>query len=222
MTEAKNITNVYQRLNEARLRFHKTPLKKTGYNKHSNYYYFELGDFIPTAMEIFHDVGLAETIDYGVPCGDISIALMTIYNVDNPEERITFQTPLVYANLPKAQEIQSLGATHTYTRRYLWVTVLEIVENDVVDSLPQQEQKKGVHPYPDQFTQKDQENLDYVIDLVFRDDWTEAAFYISQLGTDEKAALWSKLTKGNNYRGVPGSQIKSKLIKTKEEQDKNE
>ena len=32
----------------------------------------------------------------------------------------------------------NLGAVHTYLRRYLWVTAMEIVEHDVVDPLPAQ------------------------------------------------------------------------------------
>jgi hypothetical protein len=38
------------------------------------------------------------------------------------------------ANLKGCHAIQNLGAVETYTRRYLWVTALEIVEHDVLDA----------------------------------------------------------------------------------------
>jgi hypothetical protein len=34
----------------------------------------------------------------------------------------------------KGQAIQSLGSTHTYFRRYLWLMCMEITENDVIDA----------------------------------------------------------------------------------------
>jgi hypothetical protein len=40
----------------------------------------------------------------------------------------------VNAENAKGQPIQSLGATHTYLRRYLWLLALEIVEHDAVDN----------------------------------------------------------------------------------------
>jgi hypothetical protein len=38
------------------------------------------------------------------------------------------------ANLKGCHPIQNLGAVETYTRRYLWVTAMEIVEHDALDS----------------------------------------------------------------------------------------
>ena len=46
--------------------------------------------------------------------------------------------------MPSGTEIQNLGAIQTYQRRYLYLTALEIVEDDLVDSIPPEktEQKK--------------------------------------------------------------------------------
>jgi hypothetical protein len=38
------------------------------------------------------------------------------------------------ANLKGCHPIQNLGAVETYNRRYLWVTAMEIVEHDALDS----------------------------------------------------------------------------------------
>jgi len=57
--------NVYQKLNEARDEFHQAKLKKSGHNKFANYYYFELGDFVIPALEIFKQIGLTSIISFG-------------------------------------------------------------------------------------------------------------------------------------------------------------
>jgi hypothetical protein len=48
----------------------------------------------------------------------------------------------------KGQAIQSLGSTHTYFRRYLWLMCMEIIENDVIDAVDQVEPIKKVEPKP--------------------------------------------------------------------------
>ncbi|UOF77678.1 erf superfamily [Caudoviricetes sp.] len=121
--------NVYQKLNEARERFHQAPLKKSGHNKFANYYYFELGDFIIPALEIFKDVGLTSVISFGVDA-----AHMLIVNNDKPEETIIITSPMSTAALKGCHEVQNLGAVQTYLRRYLWVAALEIVEHDALDA----------------------------------------------------------------------------------------
>ena len=121
--------NVYKRLNFARQQFHCAPLKKSGHNKFANYYYFELGDFIVPAMEIFERNGLTSIISFGK-----EEASMTIVNNDQPEEKIVITSPMSSAALKGCHEVQNLGAVQTYLRRYLWVAALEIVEHDALDA----------------------------------------------------------------------------------------
>lgn len=121
--------NVYQRLNAARDAFHQTKLKKTGHNKFANYYYFELGDFLIPALQIFKEHGLTGVISFGKETAD-----MRIVNVDKPEEVIVIESPMSTAALKGCHEVQNLGAVQTYLRRYLWVAALEIVEHDALDA----------------------------------------------------------------------------------------
>ena len=121
--------NVYQKLNAARAEFHQAKLKKSGHNKFANYYYFELGDFVIPALEIFKFQGLTSIISFGK-----DIAQMQIINIDKPEEVITIISPMSTAALKGCHEVQNLGAVQTYIRRYLWVAALEIVEHDALDS----------------------------------------------------------------------------------------
>ena len=123
--------NVYQRLNLARQAFHSSRLKKTGHNKFSNYYYFELGDFLIPALQIFNTHGLTGIVSFGKETAD-----MRIINNDKPEEMIVIESPMSTAALKGCHEVQNLGAVQTYLRRYLWVAALEIVEHDAIDSSP--------------------------------------------------------------------------------------
>lgn len=121
--------NVYQKLNAARDQFHSQKLKKSGHNKFANYYYFELGDFIIPALQIFHEVGLTSIISFGT-----ENAVMQIVNTENPEEAVIITSPMSTAALKGCHEVQNLGAVQTYLRRYLWVAALEIVEHDALDA----------------------------------------------------------------------------------------
>ena len=103
-------------------------LNKSGHNKFAGYTYFELGDFLPSVNKIFADVGLCGIVSYGK-----DLATLTIVDVDD-DSSITITSPMADANLKGCHPIQNLGAVETYTRRYLWVTAMEIVEHDALDA----------------------------------------------------------------------------------------
>jgi len=121
--------NVYQKLNAARKKFHSQELKKSGHNKFAGYYYFELGDFIIPAINIFDELGLTSIITFKA-----DVATMSIINNEKPDERIIIFSPMSEANLKGCHPVQNLGAVETYIRRYLWVAALEIVEHDALDA----------------------------------------------------------------------------------------
>jgi hypothetical protein len=129
--------SIYKKLQQARLNLVQSPLKKSGKNKFAGYEYFELGDFIPTIHQIFHDVGLCGVVSFG------EFATLTVYETDG-DGHVTFTTPIVHAENTKGQAIQNLGSTHTYLRRYLWLMAMEIVEHDGVDAMPQEVKPKAV------------------------------------------------------------------------------
>ena len=121
--------NVYQKLNEARAKFHKKSLKKSGFNKFAGYSYFELSDFVVPALEIFNEVGLTSVVRFGK-----EIAEFIVINVDKPEEIIVFTSPMSEANLKGCHPVQCLGAVQTYISRYLWTQVLHLLEHDQLDA----------------------------------------------------------------------------------------
>jgi hypothetical protein len=134
--------SVYKKLQDARSKLHNTKLTKSGKNAFAKFNYFELADFMPAVTEIFNEVGL---------CGIVSFtpdtAYLTIYDVAGDERAfVTFTSPLVMASMDRIQAIQSLGATHTYFRRYLYLMALDLVENDLVDSVEPKTPTKTEEP----------------------------------------------------------------------------
>lgn len=124
--------SVYKKLAEARARLHKAPLKKSGRNNFAQYDYFELGDFLPETIQIFNEVGLVGVVEF---FSDGSASLR-IVDVDAPDQAVTFTSRVGAVSLKGCHDIQNLGAQQTYTRRYLWVMAMEIVESDAVDASP--------------------------------------------------------------------------------------
>lgn len=110
------------------MRLQKMELKKSGENKFAGYRYFELGDFLPQTMQIFHDLKLASVVSFTE-----EVATLTILDVED-NSQILITSPMAQANLKGAHPIQNLGAVESYQRRYLWLAAMEIVENDIIDS----------------------------------------------------------------------------------------
>ena len=128
---------VHKKLMQARIRLQGTKLEKSGLNKFAGYKYFELGDFLPEIQNIFNDLGLCGVVSY-----DASYASLTITDTDDGTV-IVITSPMAAAELKGAHPIQNLGAVETYQRRYLWMTALEIVEHDVIDSSQKTEEPKA-------------------------------------------------------------------------------
>jgi hypothetical protein len=128
---------VYKKLQWARHELSKAKLKKTGHNAYGGWFYYELGDFIPTVHKLFDEVGLCGVVTFE------ETATLTIHNSDDGSF-IEFATPIVYAEAAKGQPIQMLGSTHTYLRRYLWLMAMEIVESDTVDAEKQEPKSEPV------------------------------------------------------------------------------
>lgn len=174
-------------------------LKKSGQNKFAGYSYFELGDFVPAALEIFKEIGLCSHISFSA-----DFATLTIVNTDKPDEHIVISSPMAVASLKGCHDIQNLGAVQTYLRRYLWVAALEICENDILDMGEEKKAAPIIKPMPAakdlDITQERQAELDIVasriVDFVTGGTHGDALLeieYIAEKNQDEKIYLWGKL-----------------------------
>ena len=129
--------NALQKLQMARVEFLKAGVKKSGKNIHMEFQYFELADIVPTAETIFGKLGLLMVPTFGK-----EYAIARVYNCDNREEEpIVFEAPFtqiapIISNSGKVvtNEMQALGSSITYMRRYLWQLVLDVIEADAIDA----------------------------------------------------------------------------------------
>ena len=119
---------VLRKLMQARVKLQNMELKKSGENKFAGYKYFELADFLPQTMQIFHDLDLASYISFTA-----DEAKLCIEDLEDGTS-ISICSPMAEANLKGAHPIQNLGAVESYQRRYLWLTAMEIVEHDIIDA----------------------------------------------------------------------------------------
>ena len=128
---------VRSKLAQARLKFLEANAKKTGKNMNMQFMYFELSDIVPIALPIFAELGLVTVTNFDDKEG---VASMTVFDSDDESEGITFTAPYreiapIISNAGKqvTNELQALGSSITYLRRYLWMMVLDIVEHDDID-----------------------------------------------------------------------------------------
>lgn len=127
MAEVKKL-NIYQKIQKARVDLQNKDLKKTGYNKYSNYKYFELGDFLPYVNEICQEIGLYCEFQFNE-----KEATLTLYDSENEEKKRVWSTPVEIATLKGCSAIQNIGGTQKFARRYLYMMAFEIAETDVID-----------------------------------------------------------------------------------------
>lgn len=197
---------VHLKLMRSRLMLQDKQLKKSGHNKFAGYSYFELGDFIPTINEIFFEVGLCGVVSY-----DAEIASLTITDVEDGTN-IVITSPMADANLKGCHPIQNLGAVETYTRRYLWVTAMEIVEHDALDSsAPIKEEKVIITPTQGIADTLPPEEMEYLRELAIELMTLDGKQGLEKmeaenLEADQKVALW----------GLLPSKVRTAIKKAKE------
>ena len=188
--------SVYIKLQKARMMLQAAPIKKSGHNKFAGYQYFELGDFLPTINSIFYEIGLCSVVSF-----DKELATLRIVDTDTGGA-ITFTSPMADANLKGCHPIQNMGAVQTYSRRYLYVSALEIVEHDALDATTGSEAPKSAKPITkdvfDGLSAEEQEMVNsFAMNAVLmlnKDDVAGAVEYINslELDADWKTALWSQ------------------------------
>jgi hypothetical protein len=159
MTDNKTL-NVYQKLQAVRVGILDTKPKKSGsspagWDKDEGCMkyrvYFETSDFMPTADKLMAEIGATTVLNYDVaeretwtPEKEIARrAVLEFINTDKPDERITCSCLMSTANMgPNMHSVQNAGAVQTYLKRYLYLTLFDINEDDALDA-------KGAEPKAD-------------------------------------------------------------------------
>ena len=107
-------------------------------------------------------------------------ATLTLYDSDNGQS-IVFTSPMGSANLKGCHEVQNIGATETYQRRYLYVTALAIVESDTLDATTG---NKDAEP-PKKAEKKPEPDFDVTTFVDKMAEWGQTA-----QSKEELASLW--------------------------------
>lgn len=138
-------------------------MSKSGKNDYSHYDYFQLKDFMPQALELFNEKGIytefylsrdkyempsKTTIsrtfnEDGTVASEVEVkeenwewkefAHLIVINLENEDDVIELTKETANVQLQASQPIQNLGGRSTYMKRYMYMDLLEINENDKVE-----------------------------------------------------------------------------------------
>lgn len=135
----KKKLNLFQKLQQARVELQDMNLKKSGHNKFAGFTYYTLEDFLPAINIICNNVGLFTAISF-----DKEYATLRIYDTDDIDKFIEYKSPMKEIEQKGCNAIQNLGSVQSYSRRYLYLSAFEIVENDFSDAVLGKDDNKRI------------------------------------------------------------------------------
>lgn len=121
--------NIYEKINKVKYGILSAKLKKSGYNKFSNFNYYELADITPTIITLCNENKLMTQFTF-----DNDYARLIIIDVEKPMDVLAYTSPMKELQIKGANEIQALGGIETYQRRYLYMMAFDIIEADMFDA----------------------------------------------------------------------------------------
>lgn len=129
--------NIYEKLSKARATLE---LKKTGVatvnNAGKTRSYFSLDDILPSVNKTANELKFLCKFDLNK-----EIATLKIIDCEKIEDFIEFSIPASTATIQGGNVVQSIGATQTYLRRYLYLNAFEIAEYDVIEEETTEDKK---------------------------------------------------------------------------------
>lgn len=151
--------NIHKKIQKVKKELSERELKKSGRNDFSGFSYYELGDFLPSIIELCNKYGLFTKINFekhysikNISTNEINtnteyqldgdVAILTIINTDKPDEKEIYSCDVKELNLKGANSIQNYGGVQTYLRRYLYMNAFDIVEADMFDSTEFEKKKR--------------------------------------------------------------------------------
>ena len=120
--------SIYKKIQIVKQKLLEANLKKSGENRFAGFKYYELGDFTPQIINLCNEVGLFTKVTF-----DNEKATLIIINSDKPDQKEEYTSPMRDLELKGCNQIQALGGVETYSRRYLYMSAFDIIENDMFD-----------------------------------------------------------------------------------------
>lgn len=135
--------SVEQKILILRKRIKDLNLKPTGYNKHGQFHYYQLSDFLPHTIDICSEIGLYEEYTE-----DEEYKTLVVKDVEQPTEARIFkmkkmEVPPILPTQPNEKvgvamqragnTVQTVGSVDTYYMRYLYRNLLKLTEPDFTE-----------------------------------------------------------------------------------------
>ena len=151
--------NIYEKMQKVKKLLSDSELKKTGENEYSNFEYYELADILPAIITFCEEYRLFTHVNFvkeysikittteerqteeKVKVGES--AILTIINIDSPEEKLEYSSDIKDLELKAANAIQNYGGIQTYSRRYLYMNAFDIVEAEMFDKEMNKKKKQA-------------------------------------------------------------------------------
>jgi len=135
--------NIYEKLQKVKLELLDCNLKKSGNNKFAGFKYYELGDFMPAIIRLCDKYKVCTVIKFHENSAELSA-----YDSECEDSNfINIYCPVEKLEIRGANAIQAIGGTQTYMRRYLYMAMFDITENDVFDAVSGKESGKKPEKY---------------------------------------------------------------------------
>ena len=122
------MSNIYSKLAKIKCEFQDKNIKKTGKNSFTKFKYYTLDDIMPTINDLMAKNNICCIVSFTK-----ELATLRVINIDEPSEFIEITSPMADATVKGGTEIQGIGSAETYSRRYLYMALLDITEHDTLD-----------------------------------------------------------------------------------------
>lgn len=143
------MSNIYEKVQKIKSDLLKENLKKTGLNKFSNFSYFELADFLPQIIKLCNEKQVCTFVSF-----DNEMAKLIAVNSEKIDEKIEISSPMRELELKGCNLIQALGGVETYSRRYLYMSLFDITENDMFNSTNGQKETEIKKELPEKLVEE--------------------------------------------------------------------
>ena len=134
----KSNLNIFQKLQEARIKIAKKDIKKTGkcsYKGSLKYTFFELSDIQTVVTKVCNEVGITPVLEEFTE----DRATLKLYDNENPKDFIPFSMNVKICQLVGCNDMQNIGGSYSYAKRYLYMSAFEIADSDLTELLGDEE-----------------------------------------------------------------------------------
>lgn len=131
------MANLFLKIQKIKVELQELGIKPTGFNAFAKYSYYSLKDFLPSMNKLClqHKVFIDENI------GEKDITL-TVIDCDDVSNTYVLVIPTTEVKLSGGNSAQNLASMFTYFRRYAYLILFSIVEEDTIDAVAGKEEKQ--------------------------------------------------------------------------------